>query len=377
MLVVVAAGHIAYFNGTLFEGATPESLAMSQDITTSCDGHEFDIAVLQPGKAPDVSMNGGTLPLSEALGNYPTLMYIEPPGSSAGRVLIGVIREFLAPDRPIQGRNEAIIIVQPSNPVRTVQYRELPPPKTFFLPEGISSGESKDKWQHALRDQLGPLLDVFDESQTQNPNVGFRLLIVTPQGRFFGMERARQPGMGQVGTVGASFIRGKSLLDQHSETLEKRFGSRAPRLTLGPLLAATNMLDEYFHYVDLTFLAVSKEAKLPRAKDSQLRNVDPSRLGVSEADGSEGRNHFGFNEMMHLHKSKQLFKPVANAFEALARRVCVQWIATSSAATWSTPDLLGVTTLQIDINVKLEDLVTFIYEAESSGMSSPPFFESA
>lgn len=258
-----------------------------------------------------------------------TIIFLAGSNAVSSPEIRRILTQFLSGQRPktpeANARNEAVIVLDYTG--RANQYlSHLPQSKVFHLVDGANMHESTNGKELAAIDQeiLGTLQSI-EENQTYNPNVGFGLLLLDKSHNFFLMKRLREPGKGQLGTIGGKFTRGLDIEQQLDEVLRKRYrSSTTPNIELGPLLACTNMRNDFFHYIDLTFLAMARGHNiLDGIMDEDLRYVDVDTLKSIDTSGTVTypRTMFSLSEMAAFYNRGLLFKPVANAFEAFYRRM--------------------------------------------------------
>jgi len=276
---------------------------------------------------------------------------------------------------PSSVRNEALVIILPPSGESTT-FDELPSDRSFRVPSVVTDGRAT--WASAVRGELTPLLDSFDESQTLNPNVGFGVLLLTSAGYFFLMERRREPGKGQLGTFGGNFERGQSLESTLQDVLRRRLRKNSrTQVKLGPLLACTNMKNGYYHYVDLTFLAFTPSREVRDVSDKELRPVSDSLLSELFPKRTCSATHFTLAEMLRLHHRGVLFRPVSNAFEAFCRTVLAHSATQGMSPTWPAPSLQGNgDTLEVPVSFTPRTLAEAVQGLPSWSSSPLPFFES-
>lgn len=243
--------------------------------------------------------------------------------SEVENFLSGFLRNERA-DPADSRRTRAVILVQCA--LDRLSTLDLTPrDAVFVVPHSGQTVTARSKSRKVLADRVDILraLQTISENQTLNPNVGFGLLLIGQDGRFFLMERLRGPGLGTLGTVGGNFRRGETIESQLETILTKRF-TKPPRVELGPLLACTSMRSSYHHYIDLTFLATTNNtAALQSVTDRGLGVVNLNLLKgkVSKRRSQENRYLFSFSEMAQFYHRDLLFQPVRNAFESLSRRI--------------------------------------------------------
>jgi hypothetical protein len=160
------------------------------------------------------------------------------------------------------------------------------------------------------QDAFGVAIIQAAKALQREPEVGVGALLLSSSGRFLAAERLRTPGRGQLGTFGGSLPMLSSPESAVALQACRQFGIEKG-LTIGPLLACTNMIFRSSsasvgnHYIDLTFLAfVNGEDAKPK---------DILRHKPVSVDG-EPRIWFSLSDMANFYFENRLFAPVANAF---------------------------------------------------------------
>jgi hypothetical protein len=239
--------------------------------------------------------------------------------------LTAILRDFLSGDWSPDWSNETLIVIpvihMTNSPLLT-----LAPRRVFFTPDRSKAATlefASAEWKNQVQSEFDGLVRMIDENQTRNPNVGFGLLLVDNKCNCFLMERLRDPGRGQFGTIGGNFERGHDIVSELTTVLRRRFRRNGgPEVDLGPLLACTNMKNEFLHYIDLTFLALIKGGSVSDVLDDELRPLGSAALQLLPRSDAHGtRLMFTLPELGVFHKERMLFTPVANAFEALCRSI--------------------------------------------------------
>jgi len=236
-----------------------------------------------------------------------------------------VLKDFLGGAVSPAWANEALVVISLA-PMRDSLLHSLTPPRVFFTPgsqDSTSSPYPSPSWMQQVTSEFDGLVRMIDENQTRNPNVGFGLLLLDNECRCFLMERLRDPGRGKLGTIGGNFERGHDIVSELSTVLLRRFRQYGgPKVDLGPMLSCTNMKSEFLHYIDLTFLAKVKGGSVSDVLDEELRPPSEEALRCLPGQGTHPtRLLFTLPEVAIFHREGLLFTPVANAFEALCRRI--------------------------------------------------------
>jgi len=242
-----------------------------------------------------------------------------------------------------------------------------------------TSQETKSpNWIQQVRSELDGFIRTIAENQTRNPNVGFGVLLIDNKCNFFLRERLRDPGRGRLGTVGGNFERTHDIKSELTSLLQRRFRrSGAPQLDLGPLLACTNMMGDFLHYIDLTFLAVARGSTIGEVSDEALR--PPSCVMLRHlprnSPKSETRDMFTLTEVAAFHQNGDLFTPVANAFESLCRTLLAEQLLHGRRRTIHLPNLLNARqTLKVELGANATNLPRIVSTMTWSKMAMP-FFE--
>lgn len=286
--------------------------------------HAFELIVFgrQAGNSIFQTAEGQETRMVDISEQCSTIVLLGASHAFASRPLLESLRTFLHGEATPIWRNQALVVLHRSTIPPTLE-DSLPSERVFVVPDDHESQGVLDLGiQPGHEFELAAILDAIAENQTQNPNVGFGLLLLDPEGKFFLMERLREPGRRKFGTLGGNFLRGQSMDTQLDELLRRRFRSQSrPRIRLGPLLACTSMRNDFYHYIDLTFLAnTQRKVALSGVSDPQLRPLPQEAVeqasGATAIPGDYPRYTFTLEEMIWFHNANMLFRPVANAFEA-------------------------------------------------------------
>jgi ADP-ribose pyrophosphatase YjhB (NUDIX family) len=158
--------------------------------------------------------------------------------------------------------------------------------------------------QKTKRDFRNTILGII-ENLGNRPVVGVGVLLVRADGKFLLTRRLRPPGVGRLGTFGGNLAAGAAVDKALLRLAKDELGLNRDHVELGPLLACTNMVEEDFHYVDLTFFAKASAKCNPRIRDE-------ARHEYVDADSNPW---FDFERVRRFHDDGELFVPVGNAFE--------------------------------------------------------------
>lgn len=165
----------------------------------------------------------------------------------------------------------------------------------------------------------------------QEPEVGIGGLLIGSQGRFLLAERLRTPGKGMLGTFGGSLPHMEQPDRAILKQAEKQFGIHGSSITVGSLLACTNMMFRGVsgagnHYIDLTFLALA-DNEVAQPRDKHRHKL------VQMPDGP--RCWFTLEEVCHFYLNGRLFPPVANALHRYCSWAALGHIAAATdSTTW-------------------------------------------
>ncbi|TCO13513.1 hypothetical protein EV652_12654 [Kribbella steppae] len=384
-VVIVHERDIFQVNERVFEDGTT---VLSQRLFP-LEAHTFDVIVFKPTSSQPafVDAEGERIPVTQLAQRTSTWILIAGDHASTSRPLIEEIRNFLrgAHRSASSWNNEALVVLSFSDRAREA-LASLPVSRVFHLPDhaDVSTRGTLPIEDSTNAGDVKSILDAIAENQTQNPNLGFGLLLVNADGKFFLMERLRQPGHHKLGTIGGNFLRGRSVQEQLDETLKRRFRSGStPHLQLGPLLACTSMQNEFYHYVDLTFLAMTDQRlALNGVSDPELRPVSvPTlvRLNAALEDDSgktAPRYMFTLDEMAWFHRSGLLFQPVANAFESFCRKVVAVEVIDGPQASVRLPALFSRDgPLEVPLAVRGGEVRSVLDSFSKSSRTALPFYE--
>lgn len=352
------------------------------------EAHTFDVITFRQGHGQSAFLDadGEWVAVTQLAERASTWMLVAGDHAATSIALREVLRGFLRGDHRSDSswNNEALVVLHSSDRADDA-FVSLPGSRVFHLPDHADPGRDTLPIETSTNAaDVKAILDAIAENQTQNPNLGFGLLLVNSDGHFFLMERLRQPGHHRLGTIGGNFLRGRTIREQLAETLSRRFRSDStPRVELGPLLACTSMQNDFYHYVDLTFLALTDQhAALNGVSDTELRPVSPSllarlNLGVQHELGDTSQRYmFTLDEMAWFHRHGLLFQPVANAFESLCRRVVAVEVIDGPQSSVRLPALFSRDRpLEVPLAVRSGEVRSVLDSISKSSGTALPFYE--